>query len=45
VTYLRNYEATIRLGKAACKQDHDAVADDVPEEMVQAILAARVRGS
>jgi anti-sigma factor RsiW len=45
VTYLRNYETTIRLGRAVCKQDHDAVADDVPEEVVQAILAARLRGS
>ena len=45
VTYLRNYEQTIRLGKAVCKEDHDAVDDDVPEELVQAILAARTRAS
>ena len=45
VTYLRNYETAIRLGKAVCKTEHDAVADDVPEELVQAILAARSRGS
>jgi len=44
VTYLRNYEETIRLGKAVCKEDHDAVGDDVPEELVQAILAARTGG-
>jgi len=45
VTYLRGYEQTIRLGKAVCKEDHDAVNDAVPEELVQAILAARTRGS
>ena len=45
VTYLRNYETTIRLGKELCTDEHDAVADDVPEELVQAILAARSRGS
>jgi anti-sigma factor RsiW len=45
VTYLRNYEATIRLGKALCKEEHDAVGDEVPEELVQAILAAKRRGS
>lgn len=43
VTYLRNYEETIRLGKAVCKEDHEALADDVPEELVQAILAVRPR--
>lgn len=41
VGYLRGYEETIRLGKAVCRDDHDAVADEVPEELVQAILAAR----
>jgi anti-sigma factor RsiW len=41
VTYLRNYVETIRLGKAVCTGDHDAIDDEVPEELVQAILAAR----
>jgi anti-sigma factor RsiW len=45
VTYLRGYEQTIRLGKTVCKEDHDAVDDAVPEELVQAILAARTRRS
>jgi anti-sigma factor RsiW len=45
VTYLRNYEQTIRLGKTVCKEDHDALGDEVPEELVQAILSARRRGS
>jgi anti-sigma factor RsiW len=44
VTYLRNYEETIRIGKAVCKEEHDAVGDDVPEELVAAVLAARQRG-
>ncbi len=44
VTYLRNYEETIRLGKDLCKDEHDAIAEDVPEELVQAIVAARRRG-
>jgi anti-sigma factor RsiW len=43
--YLRNYEEAVRLGKRACAEEHDAVGDDVPEELVQAILAARRRGS
>jgi anti-sigma factor RsiW len=45
VAYLRLYEQTIRLGKAVCKEDHDAVDDEVPEDLVQAILAARTRGN
>jgi anti-sigma factor RsiW len=43
VTYLRNYVETIRLGKAVCTEEHDAVEDEVPEELVAAILAARGR--
>jgi predicted anti-sigma-YlaC factor YlaD len=40
VLYLRGYAETIRLGKAVCRDDHDA-ADEAPEALVQAILAAR----
>jgi anti-sigma factor RsiW len=43
--YLRNYEEAVRLGKRACVAEHDAVGDDVPEELVQAVLAARRRSS
>ena len=39
-TYLRNFRETIRIGKAVCKEEHDAVDDHVPEDLVQAILAA-----
>lgn len=38
-TYLRQYEATIRLAKDACGDD-GAVDADVPEQLVDAILAA-----
>ncbi|HVM98239.1 MAG TPA: zf-HC2 domain-containing protein [Candidatus Acidoferrales bacterium] len=45
VTYLKGYEDAIRLGKVALSQSDRAVPDDVPEELVQAILAARSRRS
>lgn len=38
--YLDSYEKTIRLAGLACGPD-DALPEDVPEELVQAILAAR----
>jgi anti-sigma factor RsiW len=40
VAYLRNYEETIRLSKAAFHHPSDAVITDVPNELVRAILAA-----
>ena len=39
--YLETYKKTIRLGKTVCQAEEDAVSGDVPEELVQAILAAR----
>jgi len=45
VTYLRSFRESIRLGKMVCNEDHDAIDDEVPEELVQAILAARNRGA
>jgi anti-sigma factor RsiW len=36
--YLRTYQETVRLGKAAAQPATD---DDLPEELVKAILAAR----
>ena len=42
-TYLETYKETIRLGKAVCQTEGEAVPGDVPEELVQAILAARRR--
>ncbi len=43
VAYLQNYQETIRLGKTALAASDDSVPADVPEELVQAILAARGR--
>jgi anti-sigma factor RsiW len=45
VTYLRSYQETIQLGKAAFADPEAPVSDDVPEELVQAILSARATQS
>jgi anti-sigma factor RsiW len=42
-TYLETYETTVELGRAAFTHPDDAVPSDVPEDLVQAILAARRR--
>jgi anti-sigma factor RsiW len=39
--YLRTYEATVKLARDAFDRPDDPVPADVPEELVQAILAAR----
>lgn len=39
--YLKSYEETITLGKAAFADPEAPVPPDVPEELVQAILASR----
>ena len=36
--FLRQYRATITAGQAAFKQDDRKRADDLPEELVEAIL-------
>ena len=41
--YLDTYQETIRLGKCICEPD-GSMPQDVPEELVQAILAAREAG-
>jgi anti-sigma factor RsiW len=41
VAYLKSYDEAVRLGKGALHHRDDPVSDDVPEELVQAILAAR----
>jgi anti-sigma factor RsiW len=41
VSYLEQYEATIRAGKAAFGEEPVAAEVDFPEELVRAILAAR----
>ena len=42
VHYLESYRETLRLGKQACVDD-EPVPQDVPEELLAAILAARTR--
>jgi len=39
--YLRSYADTIHLVKRACGEPDDPVPQEVPEELVRAILAAR----
>ncbi len=41
VNYLDSYRETVRLGKALCEDPEGPVPDDVPEELVRGILAAR----
>jgi len=44
VDYLDSYQRTVALGKAAWDAPGDApVPDEVPEQLVQAVLAARRR--
>ena len=43
VAYLKDYEATIRLGRAAFDEPEAPVPDGVPPSLVTAILAARKR--
>jgi len=38
--YLRSYEETVKLGKRAFDDEDSALPADVPEDLVQAILAA-----
>ncbi len=41
VTYLKTYQTTVRLGQAAYPAPEEPVPGEVPEELVQAVLAAR----
>ncbi len=43
VAYLKSYEETLRLGRAAFSRLDEPVPDEVPDELVTAILAARRR--
>jgi anti-sigma factor RsiW len=45
VVYLETYQEAVRLGKSLCRDDSDALPDDVPEGLVEAILAARSRSA
>lgn len=43
VTYIRSYEQTVLLGKAAFDRLDEAADEQVPKTLVEAILAARRR--
>lgn len=43
-TYLETYRETVRLGRSVCGAE-DALPEDVPEDLVRAILAARESSS
>lgn len=43
VHYLRTYQETVQLGKCICDDEDAPPPGDAPEELVQAILAARRR--
>jgi anti-sigma factor RsiW len=43
VSYTKTYRQTVRLGKAALGCDNGPVPADVPDQLVQAVLAARAR--
>ncbi len=42
--YLDTYRETVRLGKTCCEDPEGPVPADVPEALVEAILAARREG-
>jgi anti-sigma factor RsiW len=44
VAYMQTYVESVRLGRAVLEKTAEAVPADVPEKLVQAILAARERG-
>lgn len=44
VDYLRSYRETVRLGKDAFPPDDSPVPEEVPEDLVRAILATQARG-
>ena len=41
VAYVKSYDEAVRLGTAVLKHPDERVPDEVPEELVQAILTAR----
>lgn len=43
VAYLQTYEQSIRMGRAALRASDDPVPAGIPEDLVQAILATRLR--
>ncbi len=45
LTYLDQYRETVALGRVVCQEPDGPVPEDVPEALVQAVLAARARQS
>jgi anti-sigma factor RsiW len=43
VVYLDTYREAVRVGKAVCREDSDVPPEDVPEGLIEAILAAKAR--
>jgi anti-sigma factor RsiW len=41
VAYMKTYQLSVRLGRAALTRSEDPVAGKAPEKLIQAILAAR----
>jgi anti-sigma factor RsiW len=41
--YLESYRKTVELGRSICEDPDGTVPEDVPEDLVQAVLAARAR--
>jgi anti-sigma factor RsiW len=41
--YVEQYAAVIAAGKRACQEEDEAAAHQIPEELVQAILNARLQ--
>ncbi len=45
VAYVETYRQTVALGKSAFQDPEESLPDDVPEALIQAILAARAQSS
>lgn len=41
VVYLDQYRETVRLGRSICEPDDGPIPDNVPERLIQAVLASR----
>ncbi len=41
--YMKGYEEAVKLGKAAFAHLDEPIPAEVPEELVQAVLAARIK--
>jgi anti-sigma factor RsiW len=45
VRYVQSYQETCRIGKLAFAPSEEPVPEEVPEELIQAILAAREKST